>query len=132
MILSLFFFYHALATSVLVRQDDEICFWEDVIEGEEFHHSYEITAGPQVREDVPGVQVRLFDSDDNIIIDLEQDRDNEALSFTATKDGAITWCYKNWSQEMITVDWDVHVGNAVLTKNVAGEKHINPMQSGVS
>jgi len=132
MILSFLFCYHVLATTVLVRQDDETCFWESVRKGEEFHHSYEITSGLSGGKDADGVQVKLFDSEDNIIIDLEQDKESEAISFIATKDGPITWCFKNWSQNLVTIDWEVHIGDAVMIKYVAEKDHFTPMERGIA
>merc|ERR1712173_157846 len=43
----------------------------------------------------------------------------------------ITWCYKNWSKNLITVDWDTHIGDNIMVKDIVMEHHFSPMEAGV-
>merc|ERR1719184_216334 len=47
-------------------------------------------------------------------------------------DGPITWCFKNRAKTMVTIDWEVHIGDGVMIRNVPEKDHFTPMQMGIA
>ena len=108
--------------TALVRQKDEECFFETAKAGDEIHGTFSVTSGDQE------IEVNLFDMDDKTILKLDRTRD-DSFAFIALNDGFYTICFKSLSNDLLTVDFSLHIGDDLLIKNVLSEEHFTPIES---
>ena len=110
--------------TALVRQNDEECFFDSAKGGDQIHGTFSVTSGEQE------IEVNIFDMDDKTVLKLESTRD-DSFAFIANNEGFYTICFKNLGNEMLTVDFSLHVGDDLKIKNVLSEEHFTPIDKAI-
>ena len=108
--------------TALVRPNDEECFFDDAKGGDQIHGTFSVTSGDHE------IEVNIFDVEDKSVLKLDRTKD-DSFAFIANLDGIYSICFKNLGNEMLTVDFSLHIGDDLLIKNVLSEEHFTPIES---
>ena len=113
--------------TALVRGNDEECFFDEAQVGDEIHGTFAITHG-----NTP-IDFKIFAPDDKIVLNLKQTYE-DAFSFIANGgNGYYTICFKSNTNDLMTIDFSLHIGDDALIKNVIKkDEHLTPIEEAIN